>query len=74
VLAYDNVDDPGGITNEPFKDTHPAPGSALTSFTMADTDNTRVYYLDRQNRINELAWNGDTRTTFCPTRRCRAVR
>lgn len=38
--------------------TDPAPGSALTCFNVTGRYDTRVYYLDRQNQINELAWTG----------------
>ena len=61
VLAYDNVDDPGGTIDEPIDGTDPAPGSALTCFGM-DTGDTRLYYLDRQGRINEMAWSANVRT------------
>jgi hypothetical protein len=57
VLAYDNVDDPTKTTDQPIDGTAPAPGSALTcfGFDQGGKDNVRVYYLDRQSRINEVA-------------------
>jgi hypothetical protein len=58
VAAYDNVDDPGSMTDDPIEKTDPGPGSALTCFGMS-TGDTRVYYLDRDNRINEVAWTKD---------------
>ena len=66
VLAEISPQDGGGIINDAIKGTDPAPGSALTCFNQEGTDNTRVYYLDRQNQINELAWNGSTQTNNGP--------
>jgi hypothetical protein len=58
VLAETDPNDPDEIVNDAVKGTGPAPGSALTCFNQEGTDSTRVYFLDRQGRINELAWNG----------------
>jgi hypothetical protein len=48
----------GEIDSSSFDGTDPAPGSALTCFNVTGKYDTRVYYLDRQNQINELAWQG----------------
>lgn len=58
VSGYDNSDDPDGWTDDRIEKTDPAPNSALTSFGMSNGD-TRVYYLDSENRINEVAWTAD---------------
>jgi Fungal fucose-specific lectin len=58
VAAYTDPAEGRELLTFSIDGTHPAPGSALTCFNMVDKDNTRVYYLDRQHRINELAWNG----------------
>jgi hypothetical protein len=42
--------------------TDPAPGTALTCFAMS-TGDIRLYYLDRQSRINEVAWMGEERVS-----------
>jgi hypothetical protein len=59
MSAYDNIDDPVGMTDDRIEKTDPAPNSALTCFGLSNGD-TRVYYLDSENRINEVSWtNGD---------------
>ncbi len=58
VLSELDPNDPDEIVNDAFKGMDPAPGSALTCFNQEKTDNTRVYFLDRRGRINELAWTG----------------
>lgn len=58
VLAETDPADPGEITNDAIEGTDPAPGSALTCFSQEGTGDTRVYYLDRQGRINELVRGG----------------
>lgn len=58
VAAYTDPAEGQELDTFPIDGTAPAPGSALTCFNMEDKDNTRVYYLDRQSQINELAWNG----------------
>ncbi|MBV9795199.1 MAG: hypothetical protein JO016_14820 [Actinobacteria bacterium] len=61
VAADDNVDDPDGMSDDPIEKTDPAPGSALTCFGLSNGD-TRVYYLDREHRINEVSWTDDDLT------------
>jgi hypothetical protein len=52
---------PDGIS-EGIDDTDPAPGTALTCFAM-DNGDLRLYYLDRQSRVNEVAWTGEDRVS-----------
>jgi hypothetical protein len=46
----------------PIDGTDPAPGSALACFNVTGQYDTHVYYLDRQNRINELEWKDSVQT------------
>jgi hypothetical protein len=58
VLSFGISDDPGAILDDPINSTHPGPGSALTCFPLTGGVDTRLYYLDDQYRVNEMAWTG----------------
>jgi Fungal fucose-specific lectin len=59
VLTFENPDDPD-ILDFAMDGTHPVPGSALTCFALPGGIGTRLYYLDDQYRVNEMAWTDDT--------------
>ena len=60
ALAFGIPEDPTGILDYAIDGTHPVPESALTCFPLSGGTDTRLYYLDDQYRVNEMAWTGDT--------------
>jgi hypothetical protein len=60
VVSYLGPEDPGGIVDDAINGTHPVPGTALTCFPLNGGADTRLYYLDEEYRINEMAWTGRT--------------
>ena len=60
ALHHTSVQVPGEFGNEPIKGTDPAPGTALTCFTMTGTNDARAYYLDGQGQIIEVQWKKST--------------
>jgi hypothetical protein len=66
VLAETDPGDPGEVDNNAIKGTDPAPESALTCFRQEGTGDTRVYFLDRQGQINELARDGGEQILSLP--------
>jgi hypothetical protein len=60
ALHHTSVQVPLKFENEPIKETAPAPGTALTCFTMTGTDDARAYYLDGQGQIIEVQWKKST--------------
>jgi hypothetical protein len=63
ALKYAPLTSPFHVFGGPVDGTEPAPGTALAGFGKTDTGDTRVYYLDRQSRINELTLTVETGTS-----------